>query len=47
VLGKAKHAALERVWAVNGSVDETPARIVRSFRGAITWVIDRAAGGMG
>jgi 6-phosphogluconolactonase len=47
VLGAAKHAALERVWAVNGSLDETPARVVRSFRGAVTWVIDRAAGGMG
>lgn len=47
VLGKGKHAALERVWATSGSLDETPARIVRSFRGAITWVIDRAAGGMG
>jgi 6-phosphogluconolactonase len=47
VLGAAKHPAIERVWAVNGNLDETPARIVRSFRGAVTWVIDRAAGGMG
>jgi 6-phosphogluconolactonase len=47
VLGKAKHPALERIWATNGSLDETPARIIRSFRGAITWIIDRAAGGMG
>jgi 6-phosphogluconolactonase len=47
VLGASKHAPLERVWAVNGSLDETPARIVRSFRGSVTWVIDRAAGGMG
>ncbi len=47
VLGASKNAALERVWAVNGTVDETPARIVRGFRGSVTWVIDRAAGGMG
>jgi 6-phosphogluconolactonase len=47
VMGASKHAALERVWAVNGSLDETPARVVRGFRGAVTWVIDRAAGGMG
>lgn len=47
VLGAAKHAALERVWAVSGNLDETPARVIRSFRGGVTWVIDRAAGGMG
>ncbi len=47
VLGAAKHAALERVWSTSGDVDETPARIIRGFRGSITWVIDRAAGGMG
>jgi 6-phosphogluconolactonase len=47
VLGKSKHPALERVWATSGEVDQTPARIIRGFRGSITWVIDRAAGGMG
>jgi 6-phosphogluconolactonase len=47
VLGKAKHAPLERIWAVNGELDETPGRIIRNFRGSICWVIDRAAGGMG
>lgn len=47
VLGKAKHAPLERIWAVHGELDETPGRIIRSFRGSICWVIDRAAGGMG
>lgn len=47
VLGKAKHPALERIWTTNGNVDETPGRVIRSFRGSITWVIDRAAGGMG
>jgi 6-phosphogluconolactonase len=47
VLGKSKHVPLERIWAVSGDVATTPARIVRSFRGSITWVIDRAAGGIG
>lgn len=47
VLGKGKHPALERIWSTSGDVDETPSRIIRSFRGSITWVIDRAAGGMG
>jgi 6-phosphogluconolactonase len=47
VLGKSKHPALERIWAVNGDVNETPARVIRNFRGSVTWVIDRAAGGMG
>lgn len=45
-VGANKNPALERVWAANGEVDETPARVVRGFRGSITWVIDRAAGGM-
>ncbi len=47
VLGKAKHHALERIWATNGDLDETPGRVIRNFRGSICWVIDRAAGGMG
>jgi 6-phosphogluconolactonase len=47
VLGKSKHDALERIWATSGDVKTTPARIIRGFRGAVTWVIDRAAGGMG
>lgn len=47
VLGKEKHPALERIWAANGAVDETPGRVIRNFRGAICWVIDRAAGGIG
>jgi 6-phosphogluconolactonase len=46
-LGKSKHEPLERVWEVSGSKRDTPARLVRDVRGAITWVIDRAAGGMG
>lgn len=47
VLGKSKHEPLERIWATSGDIKETPARVIRGFRGAITWVIDRAAGGMG
>ena len=47
VLGAAKHEPLERIWATSGDVKDTPSRIIRGFRGSITWVIDRAAGGMG
>lgn len=47
VLGKSKHDALESIWATSGDVKTTPARIIRGFRGTVTWVIDRAAGGMG
>ncbi|MDB4934922.1 MAG: 6-phosphogluconolactonase [Labilithrix sp.] len=47
VLGKSKHPALERIWETHGDLEETPGRIIRSFRGSICWVIDRAAGGMG
>jgi 6-phosphogluconolactonase len=47
VLGKAKHTALERIWATSGDLDQTPGRVIRGFRGSICWVIDRAAGGMG
>jgi 6-phosphogluconolactonase len=47
VLGKSKNAPLERIWSTSGDVVETPGRVVRSFRGSVTWVIDRAAGGMG
>lgn len=45
-VGKAKHEPLERIWAANGDVNETPGRIIRDFRGSITWAIDRAAGGI-
>jgi 6-phosphogluconolactonase len=45
-VGKAKNAPLERVWNVAGSVRDTPARIIRDAHGAITWIIDRAAGGI-
>jgi 6-phosphogluconolactonase len=45
--GAAKHEPLERIWATSGDLRQTPARIIRGFRGTVTWVIDRAAGGMG
>lgn len=45
--GAKKQEAIERVWLVNGSVEETPARILRSARGQITWIIDKTAGGLG
>jgi 6-phosphogluconolactonase len=45
VEGASKRPALERVWAVQGDVHATPARIVRGCRGIVTWVIDNAAGG--
>jgi 6-phosphogluconolactonase len=46
-VGREKSAALERVWSTSGSLRETPARIVRAMRGGVTWVIDKAAGGLG
>jgi 6-phosphogluconolactonase len=46
-VGKAKNAPLERAWLVSGTFSDTPARVIRNMRGAITWVIDRAAGGIG
>jgi 6-phosphogluconolactonase len=45
-VGASKHEPLERVWRVQGDVSVTPARIVKNYRGAVTWIIDRAAGGL-
>ena len=44
--GREKTPALERVWAVNGSLSETPARLVRHAMGYVTWVVDREAAGL-
>jgi 6-phosphogluconolactonase len=44
-IGSGKRAALDRVWATEGSIRETPARIIRDCRGSVTWVVDQAAGG--
>jgi 6-phosphogluconolactonase len=45
-VGAAKRPALERVWSAQGDLHATPARVVRGCRGAVTWIIDRAAGGL-
>ena len=45
-VGKAKNVPLEAAWLVAGTAEETPARIIRDARGAVTWIIDRAAGGL-
>jgi 6-phosphogluconolactonase len=45
-VGAKKQGPLERAWSASGSVAETPARLLRGVRGSLTWVIDRAAGGM-
>jgi 6-phosphogluconolactonase len=46
VAGKGKHDALQRAWSTSGSTAETPARLLRGVRGSLTWIIDKAAGGM-
>ncbi|MDP9036720.1 MAG: 6-phosphogluconolactonase [Myxococcota bacterium] len=45
-VGANKLAALESVWAAQGEVARTPARIVRGCRGSLTWIIDKSAGGL-
>jgi len=43
VTGAAKRAALARAWAATGDIHETPSRIIRECRGAVTWIVDQAA----
>jgi 6-phosphogluconolactonase len=43
VVGPAKCPALERVWADDGDVRRTPARLTRACRGTLEWVVDSAA----
>jgi 6-phosphogluconolactonase len=45
-VGSNKHEPLERVWAVQGDLRQTPSRIIRSCTGTVTWIIDQAAGGL-
>jgi 6-phosphogluconolactonase len=45
-VGKDKHPPLERVWSIMGTAETTPARIIRTFKGSVAWIIDRAAGGV-
>lgn len=44
--GASKQGPLERAWATSGTVSDTPARLLRGVRGSLTWLIDKAAGGM-
>jgi len=46
-VGRKKQAPLELVWQTHGDVHATPARIIRGVRGGISWIIDKAAGGIG
>ncbi|MFO0676457.1 MAG: 6-phosphogluconolactonase [Polyangiaceae bacterium] len=41
--GSAKAGPIGRVYAETGSLDETPARILRSAKGAVVWIVDAAA----
>jgi 6-phosphogluconolactonase len=45
-VGAAKNGPLERVWLVEGNLRDTPARVIRRAHESITWIIDRAAGGL-
>ena len=43
----ANERALARAWAREGDVHETPSRIIRDCKGAVTWIVDEAAAGPG
>lgn len=43
VVGPEKRAALARAWAPAGDLMKTPIRLVRSCRGNVEWIVDRAA----
>jgi len=45
--GGSKNPALERAWALHGDAFDCPARITRGFKGRLSWLVDRAAGGIG
>jgi 6-phosphogluconolactonase len=45
-VGQSRFEPLQRTWEATGNLAEVPARIIRTGRGAITWVIDRAASGV-
>jgi 6-phosphogluconolactonase len=42
-VGAGKREALGRVWAEQGDLHATPARVVRQCQGAVTWLLDTAA----
>lgn len=43
VVGPQKRAPLARAWAPEGDLVKTPIRLVRSCRGKVAWIVDRAA----
>jgi 6-phosphogluconolactonase len=43
VSGKAKKAPLDRVASETGTLEETPSRLYREVKGALTWIVDEAA----
>jgi len=40
-VGGAKRPALDRVWADEGLLSQTPARVIRRCRGEVTWIVDQ------
>ncbi len=44
-VGAGKRAALARAWAPEGTLHETPSRLVRQCKGNVAWVVDEAAAG--
>ena len=46
VVGAGKRPALERIWSAQGDIHATPGRIFRGCLGSVTWLIDKAAGGI-
>jgi 6-phosphogluconolactonase len=40
-VGRAKRPAVERVWADEGVLSQTPARLIRRCRGQVTWIVDQ------
>jgi 6-phosphogluconolactonase len=40
-VGRSKRSALNRVWAADGSLSQTPARVIRRCRGELTWIVDQ------
>jgi 6-phosphogluconolactonase len=44
--GASKAEPLERIWATEGALRDTPARLLRNVHGALYWLIDHAAAGL-
>jgi 6-phosphogluconolactonase len=42
-VGAGKRPALGRAWSATGDLHETPSRVIRDAKGAVTWIIDAAA----